>query len=82
MSILEKYDTTNITLAATLYCMNIRLSHVALTGRNGNMGVFHFEQVPQTLLMEFDQGTLKVDPTVFHMNLRRLTSMVKGVVNG
>lgn len=77
--LIDAYETTNLTLAATLQCMNVPLSHVTITGRNRTMGCFHFTQVSGTYLMEFDQGTLKVDPAVFHMNLRRLTSMVKGI---
>ena len=80
--ILEKYETPNITLATMLYSLSIPLSHVTLSGRNGNLGIFHFTNVPAELLTGFDQGVLRVEPQVFHMYLRRLTAMVKGVING
>lgn len=81
MDSLQKYETSNITLAATLACLNHPLSHVKVGGRNGTMGIFCFEDVPSAVLMQFDQGSIRVDPTMFHVSLKRLTSMVKGVVN-
>ena len=78
--ILEKYETPNMTLAATLVSLNHPLSHVKMSGR-GFKGIFCFDNVPSSVLMEFDQGTIRVDPSIFHMCLKRLSTMAKGIAN-
>lgn len=80
MDELKEYETPNIVLAATLLCHGSHISNIKLTGRNNTMGIFALTDVTQTRLMEFDQGRLLVDPTIFNMHVRRLTSMVKGVI--
>ena len=82
MSTLNTFETADIRLATSLYSLSIPLSHVTLSGRNGTMGIFHFTDVPQSMLTEFEQGEMRIEPQVWHMYLRRLTSMVRSMVNG
>ena len=77
---IEIYETANIVLAATLMFNGCHVSHITPGGRNGTMGIFAMTGVTHTMLLMFDQGRLMVDPTIFHMHLKRLTAMVRGVV--
>lgn len=76
---LDLYETTNIVLAATLVCHGCQVAHITLGGRNGTMGIFAFNGATQTMLAMFDQGRLTVDPTIFNMHMKRLTSMTKAI---
>lgn len=76
---IELYETTNIVLAATLVCHGCQVQHITLGGRNGTMGIFAFTGATKTQLAMFDQGRLSVDPTIFNMHMKRLTSMTKAI---
>ncbi len=78
--IVEEVSTHDLTLAAVLNTTGHIVDHVTLTGRNKTLGVFHFKNVSKRTVQQFEQGSLRVDPTVFHMNIRRLMSMVTTVV--
>ena len=74
---MSEYITTDIILASTLKVYGHRLTSITL---NGNKGSFHFADVPDDLLMNFDLGKCLVEPLMFNNALKALTTSVKRLV--
>jgi hypothetical protein len=73
---IELYETSNIALAAALQCYGVYLDSVRCNDRRG---IFVFKDVRTEYLERFDEGKLLVDPTMFQMYVRRLTTIAKKV---
>lgn len=70
----DGYHTTDIALAATLRCLNIPLVDVEM---EGTRGTFVFNSVPDTVLREYNFGSIKVEPQQFHGFIKQLAGIVR-----
>ena len=80
MDITPVYETTDMCKAATLCVFGGTLSHIKVTGRNGNMGVFCFSQVDQEIGDDVDYCRARVEPYAYQNQVKRLTGMVKNLI--
>lgn len=65
--------TEDITLAAYLRMRLGRIDDISLPGK---MGQFHFDNVDDTLIAEYDMGKALVEPQLFHNAIRSLTTAI------
>lgn len=70
--------TSDINLAAYLMCKGVPLKDVVLVGKH--KGEFVFGPVDQALIDEFAFGRASVEPVLFNMSVRRLSTSVKDKV--
>jgi len=71
---LTYFKTTDIILAATLKSNSIKLVTIEKTR---NKGTFIFNNVPSTMVTDFDLGKLLVEPVSFNSAVKALTTAVK-----
>ncbi len=72
------YKTTDIILAATLKMNGYVLSGIE---RVGNKGLFVFEDVEETILVDFDLGKICVEPVEFNNTIKHLTTSVRRLID-
>jgi hypothetical protein len=81
VELISQLETKDLTLAAVLMNTGSTVDHITLQGRTMSQGVWHFRDVPKKIVKQFENGALRVDPQVFHMNIRRLMAMVKDMID-
>jgi hypothetical protein len=64
-------ETQDIVLAATLKVLGYRLDHIE---KVGNKGIFHFVNVDEEVINDYDLGNLKVEPVAFNSAIKALTT--------
>lgn len=71
----SEYQTSDITLAATLKYAGHRLNRISIVGNK--RGIFHFADVEEEFLENFDAGAINVEPVAFQSDLRALNMAIK-----
>lgn len=66
-----QYRTTDIVLAACLKMLGFEMESIEVEGRRGT---FVFANIPESTIMEFNCGKIRVDPVSFHGMLRQLST--------
>ena len=67
-------STSDIVLAATLKLKGYRLQSIQ---RDGKRGIFHFDEVPQDVVTEFNLGNSLVEPNALNNAIRALSTATK-----
>lgn len=70
----KQFGTSDIVLAATLKTLNYPLSSIE---KIGNKGTFYFENIPDSLINQFDTGNCSVEPIAFNNAIKSLTTAVR-----
>lgn len=73
-NIYADYPVNDIVLAACLKLNTVRLDRISVLGKRGT---FHFKDVPEQFLLEFDAGNVLVEPCAFHAEIRNLNNAIK-----
>ena len=71
---INKFNTTDIVLAATLKVLGYTLTHIE---KSGNKGTFFFEGVEGEIIVKFDTGRCSVEPVSFNNAVKSLTTAVR-----
>lgn len=83
---MKTYSTSDIVLAATLRCKGYSLERITIAKlpSGAQRGVFHFNDVDEQVLIEFDQQKILVEPIAYNTNVRSLNAAIKRlqVING
>lgn len=67
----KNIETQDIVLAAALKVLNFRIDTIE---KIGNKGVFHFTDVEDSVLNDYDLGNLRVEPVAFNSAIKALTT--------
>lgn len=67
----KTFETQDIILAASLKFLGYRLDHIE---KIGNKGIFHFVNVDEDVINDYDLGKLLVEPYAFNNAIRALTT--------
>jgi hypothetical protein len=67
-------NTTDLILAATLIVHGCRNTNITV---EGSRGTFHFLDVPDEFIMEYELGKILVEPVIFNGAIKRLTTAVR-----
>jgi len=68
------FGTSDIVLAATLKVLGFTLQKIEKTG---NKGTFHFHEIPDNIITQFDTGRCEVEPVAFNGAIKSLTTAVR-----
>lgn len=71
-------STSDIVLAATLKINGFALDRI---DRDGNKGIFVFQEVDQEIVDDFDLGKVLVEPVQFNNAIKQLTTSVRRMLN-
>lgn len=71
---INKFNTTDIVLAATLKVLGYTLTDIEKTG---NKGTFFFDGVREDVIATFDTGRCSVEPVSFNNAIKSLTTAVR-----
>ena len=71
---INKFNTTDIVLAATLKVLGYTLISIEKTG---NKGTFIFDGVQEEVITTFDTGRCTVEPVSFNNAIKSLTTAVR-----
>jgi len=71
---MEKYETSDIVLAACLRLLCIEMVDIEVIG---NKGTFIFANVDPNIINEYDLGRCNVEPVAFNNAIKQLTTSVK-----
>lgn len=69
--------TQDIVLASTLRVLGHRLERIE---KVGNKGIFHFSDVTQAEVDEFDMGNTRVEPSAFNAAIKSLTTASRRIL--
>ena len=72
---IKEYKTQDIVLAATLKLNNFSLKDIR---KDGNKGIFIFENVTSKFIADYDLGKVSVEPIDFNNTIKHLTTSVRG----
>jgi len=75
---IEEYKTTDINLAANLKLAGFKMLEII---KQGNKGIFIFENVSRDFLTKFDLGQSLVEPVSFNNTIKQLTTSVRRMQN-
>lgn len=70
-------DTQDIVLAATLKVLGYRLDHIE---KIGNKGIFHFLNVDDKVVQDYDLGNLRIEPVAFNSAIKALTTASRRII--
>jgi len=70
-------ESQDIVLAATLKVLGYQLSNIE---KLGNKGIFFFADVPESVVMDYDLGNLRVEPGAFNAAIRALTTASRRII--
>jgi len=76
---MEKYETTDIVLAAVLKMCGAELIDIIVTNKKGN---FIFANINDEFLQDYFLGKTRVEPIAFNNALKQLVTAVRGKMNG
>ena len=71
---INEYKTQDIVLAATLKLNNFALKDIR---KEGNKGIFIFENVSPEFIADYDLGKVSVEPINFNNTIKQLTTSVR-----
>ncbi len=71
---MNKFQTSDIVLAATLKYHGYKLSNMTV---EGSRGTFHFESVDDAFISKFDALQITIEPVGFYDIIRQLSTSVK-----
>lgn len=72
----ETYQTTDILEAAVLKLALVKLDRISV---NDRQGMFHFVNVPEDLLDNFNTGQCLIEPCAFNAEIRNLNNSIKRI---
>jgi hypothetical protein len=64
-------ETQDIVLAAALKVLGFKIDHIE---KIGNKGIFHFTEVDESAINDYDLGNLRVEPVAFNSAIKALTT--------
>lgn len=70
-------ETQDIVLAAALKVLGYRLDHIE---KIGNKGIFHFSNVEESTINDYDLGNLSVEPVAFNSAIKALTTASRRIL--
>jgi hypothetical protein len=70
-------ETQDIVLGATLKVLGYRLDHIE---KVGNKGIFHFIDVEESTINDYDLGNLRVEPVAFNSAIKALTTASRRII--
>lgn len=70
-------ETQDIVLAAALKVLGYRLDHIE---KVGNKGIFHFVDVDDFAINNYDLGNLLVEPVTFNSAIKALTTASRRIL--
>lgn len=70
-------ETQDIVLAAALKVLGYRLDHIE---KIGNKGIFHFTNVEESAINDYDLGNLSVEPVAFNSAIKALTTASRRIL--
>lgn len=70
-------ETQDIVLAAALKVLGYRLDHIE---KVGNKGIFHFVDVDDFAINNYDLGNLLVEPVAFNSAIKALTTASRRIL--
>ena len=73
-TIYADYPVNDIVLAAALKLNLVKLDRISVHGKRGT---FHFKDVQEEFLNDFDSGNILVEPCAFHAEIRNLNNAIK-----
>lgn len=76
--IYEDFQTTDIILAASLRAHDYEMKSVE---KDGNKGVFVFENVDQEFITTYDLGKVRVEPVTFNNFIKQLTTSARRLLS-
>lgn len=71
---IEKFETSDIVLAAYLKTMSYKMLEIV---KNGNKGTFIFANVKQQIINDYDLGQAKVEPKSLNYEIKALTTAAR-----
>lgn len=74
---MKNYQTTDIILAACLCLNGIEMTEIIVVG---SKGTFHFDEVPDGFVSNYDLGKILVEPVAFNNKIKQLTTSVRRMV--
>lgn len=74
---MNEYRTSDVVLAAALRVHGVKLERIEKDPQSLRRGVFIFSNVTEEILLEFDAGDMRVEPSAFNQQIRVLTTAVK-----
>lgn len=74
----EEYKTTDIILAASLRVHGYEMKSVE---KDGNKGVFVFNDVDQDFITTYDLGKVRVEPVEFNNIIKQLTTSARRMLS-
>ena len=73
----KKIETQDIVLAAALKVLGCKMDTIE---KIGNKGVFHFSEVDDVLLTDYDLGNIRVEPVAFNSAIKALTTASRRII--
>lgn len=73
----QTISTSDIVLAATLKVKGFILNRIE---KNGNKGIFIFDDVEVTVIEDYDLGKCLVEPIAFNNAIKALTTATRRIV--
>ena len=73
----QSISTSDIVLAATLKVKGFTLNRIE---KNGNKGIFIFDDVDVSIVEDYDLGKCLVEPISFNNAIKALTTAVRRIV--
>ena len=73
----KTFETQDIILAASLKFLGYKLDHIE---KIGNKGIFHFVDVDDEVINNYDLGKLLVEPYAFNNAIRSLTTASRRIL--
>lgn len=70
-------ETQDIVLSAALKVLGYRLDHIE---KVGNKGIFHFVDVDDFAINNYDLGNLLVEPVAFNSAIKALTTASRRIL--
>lgn len=71
---IKQYKTTDIVLAAYLRLCGCEMVEIE---KQGQKGIFVFNNVPEILISTYDLGKAQVEPVAFNNSIKQLTTSVR-----
>ena len=73
----KSIETQDIILAASLKVLGFKLETIE---NIGNKGIFFFPEVPSQVLMDYDLGSVLVEPVAFNSAIKALTTATRRIL--
>jgi hypothetical protein len=70
----KQIQTQDIVLAASLKVLGFNLNRIE---KNGNKGTFIFDNVDDSVILDYDLGNLRIEPVAFNSAIKALTTATR-----